>query len=109
MNKEIAAIENRSVGGLREAALLVKADAMKQTPLKTGNLRGSAYTQNAGTKSEPSVEIGYTAAYAVYVHEIAENKHPIGNWKFLQYALQNSVARTLEIIRQAATVGGAKA
>jgi hypothetical protein len=42
----------------------------------------------AGT---PRVVIGYGVDYAVYVHEILTNKHPQGQAKFLEAALNNAI------------------
>ena len=38
----------------------------------------------AGKKVQPSVAVGVTAAYALYVHENLEAKHPVGQAKFLE-------------------------
>ncbi len=43
LNSEIKKIENRSEAGLLEASLLIKKEAVKQTPVDTGNLRNSAF------------------------------------------------------------------
>lgn len=46
---------------------------------------------------------GYSAPYAIYVHEIEDNYHPIGQWKYLESVINESrpymaarVARRLE-------------
>ena len=43
LNKEIGKIKGATVDGLLEAALLIKGDAQRVTPVDTGNLRASAY------------------------------------------------------------------
>lgn len=43
LNKEILKLEANVKVGLTEAALVVKADAVRQTPIDLGNLRGSAF------------------------------------------------------------------
>ncbi len=43
LNKSIEQIRGNSIKGLTEAALVVKADSVKETPILVGNLRGSAY------------------------------------------------------------------
>lgn len=70
MNREIDAIEGRTMGGLFEAGLEIQAASQKKTPVDTGNLKGSAYTR----RGRKGVEIGYTAAYAASVHEMVEQK-----------------------------------
>jgi len=50
LNKEISKIEGATVGGLLEAALLIKGDAQRITPVDTGNLKASAYVIWGGGK-----------------------------------------------------------
>ncbi len=45
----------------------IKADAISLTPVDTGNLRQSAYKF---TEKDKFVQIGYTAEYAPWVHEM---------------------------------------
>ncbi|MCP4475385.1 MAG: hypothetical protein GY821_12635 [Gammaproteobacteria bacterium] len=59
INKEMGKLENASVDGLLEAALLIRGDAQRITPVDTGNLKASAYVMWGGkgrsikSKSEP--------------------------------------------------------
>lgn len=99
LNKELAKINGRCEAGLVSAALLIKGDAQRLTPVVTGNLRASAYVVSAkemhagsfvssklsDTKSHsetmareadrcrrswtPTVSVGFTAEYAYAVHE----------------------------------------
>lgn len=55
LNKEIAGIEGRTKKGMIKAALLVKGDAMLQTPRDLGNLAGSAYTEHNWQTASASV------------------------------------------------------
>lgn len=103
LSKEIRGIENRSASGLAAAALVIEADAIKETPVDTGNLRGSSYTEVIEMENGPGAIIGYTAAYAPFVHEIDKN-YTVGNWKFLQNALIRNEARVLRIIQRSARV-----
>ena len=48
---------------------------MKIVPVQTGNLRASGYTRHTGSGIATVVEVGYTASYAIYVHEIVDNLH----------------------------------
>lgn len=55
--------------GLKKGGLLLQAESMKMVPVDTGNLKASAFTRASGTGFRTNVRVGYTAAYAVYVHE----------------------------------------
>lgn len=55
LNSEIAGIKNRTKKGMVTAALLVKGDAMRQTPRDLSNLVGSAYTEHNWQKFSESV------------------------------------------------------
>lgn len=104
LNRQVLGIKKRTRKGMLAAGLLVKGESMRLTPVDTGNLRNSAYTDPIGTDDNPGVEIGYQAAYAVYVHERTELHHEVGQAKFLETALKKSARRVLSIIRRAAKV-----
>lgn len=104
LNREIMGIRSRSKAGLREAALVIRRRSMELTPVDTGNLRGSAYTETFDGVEGPGAEIGYTAGYAVYVHEI-DKSYTVGQWKFLETALKEKSHEILEIIRKRVHVG----
>jgi len=55
--------------GLLAGALYVQRESQLRVPVDTGNLKGSAFTRFDPIGGKPSYIIGYTAAYAVYVHE----------------------------------------
>lgn len=103
LNKEIQGIDNRTRSGLGAAALVVKADALKETPVDTGNLRQSAYTEVFDSPEGYSAVIGYTASYAPYVHEIDKN-YNVGNWQFLRNSLMQNETRVLRIIQNSARI-----
>lgn len=48
--------------------------------------------------TEPEVEVGFSAFYALFVHENLENAHTVGEAKFLQNAIQENTSRILKII-----------
>lgn len=87
LTKEILKIRGRSKAGLWAAGLNIKAEAQRLCPVDTGNLKGSAYTTAFDTLLGPSVEIGFTAEYAVDVHEHNRN-YRNGEWKFLETAMK---------------------
>lgn len=55
--------------GLRLAGLHLQAESQKQVPVDTGNLKASAFTRGIGAGYQTKVIVGYTADYALYVHE----------------------------------------
>ncbi len=56
--------------GLTKIGLFVKGAAQKNVPVDTGNLRSSAFSKLSSSMKE--VVIGFTAKYAIYVHENLE-------------------------------------
>lgn len=74
LNRQIAGIKGDVLAGLLAAGLLVQRDAQLHVPVDTGNLKASAYTRKKpdAPANRPAVEVGFTAAYAVFVHENME-------------------------------------
>ncbi len=55
---------------LKRAGLFLQRASQKIVPVDKGILRASAFTRNVGgTGWKTDIVVGYTAAYAVYVHE----------------------------------------
>lgn len=103
LNREIKQIRARTKTGIWLAGLFIKGAALPKTPVDTGNLRQSAYVTAFDAPGGPGVEIGYTAAYAMAVHEIDKNYKAQGtSWQFLKKAVQESRVAVLEIIRRTA-------
>lgn len=116
LNAEVRRIKGASIEGLLAAGLIVQAHAQRNVPVEYGNLRASAYTRKS--PEDPStVEVGFTAAYAVFVHENMEqvlkgDPRPSGlgtYWnpggpKFLERALDENRAAILEQIRRRARI-----
>lgn len=151
INKEIGKIEGRCLEGLISAGLFIRGESQKLTPVATGNLRNSAYvvseleTHAGHTKVRladpathmakvgasqaeckaatiPTVIVGYTASYAIFVHEnpragktggvspsgilYKPNKgskrivfSSVGQWKFLEQAIMDNQRKILAIIK----------
>ncbi len=63
-------------------------EAKQQTPVETGTLRASGTVkppQISGTGVTVDAGFGGAAShYAIYVHEIMSNQHPVGGPKFLE-------------------------
>lgn len=105
LNRHIAKIPGKTKAGMKEAALLIQSESMRLTPHDTGHLKGSSYVNSPmeAANGDVGVEIGYTAVYAPYVHEINAN-YRRGQWKFLVTALKQNAKKILEILRKTARV-----
>ena len=55
--------------GLKKGGLLIQRTSQLQAPVEFGNLKASAFTRATGTGFQTKVTVGYTAAYAPFVHE----------------------------------------
>lgn len=100
LNREIQGIKDRSMASLIRSGLRIQRVSQQRTPVDTGNLRASAFTRREGF----NVQIGYTAAYALFVHEDMEAHHKTGQAKFLETAFNDEMAGVLESIRKEASV-----
>lgn len=97
LNKEIKGIVGKTRGGLLAAGFIIEREAAKRAPKDTANLIASRYTMGAGrpfkytspakldsskkhNKPAPIpewqnvVQVGFTSAYALFVHENREQK-----------------------------------
>ena len=61
--------------GCKRAGLVLQAASQKICPVQFGNLKASAFTRDVSTLNNVDVIVGYTATYAVYVHENLNAKH----------------------------------
>jgi len=105
LNKEVRGIRGRTKTGMWLAGLYIKGAALPLTPVDTGNLRQSAYVTAGEGPGGPGVEIGYTASYAIYVHEIDKNyRAPGTGWQYLTKAVRMSKKAVLDIVRRTARV-----
>ena len=55
--------------GLLRAGLIILRCSQEKTPVWTGNLKNSGYVKLTGKGLTADVQIGYTAFYALFVHE----------------------------------------
>lgn len=99
LNRELAKVENLSVRGLYKAGLQVQSLSQSRTPVRFGFLKGSAFTRKEGGLR---VSVGYTAAYALHVHENLEARHTNGQSKFLESALRDT--DVLDIVAKEASI-----
>lgn len=119
LNKEIAAIKGRTVGGLLAAGLIIQADAQRRVPVEYGKLRQFAFTRKAQNNPQ-AVEVGFSADYAVYVHENLQQKlkgkprpsglgvywGPQGEPKFLERAANAKRDEVVDAVRKHAAQRG---
>jgi hypothetical protein len=68
INAEVAKVEGRTVGGLLALGNVVLGRSNRKVPREIGNLIGSGYARKA-QHNPKAVEVGYTSAYALHVHE----------------------------------------
>jgi len=83
-----------------EEALIEEAESRKRTPVEWGVLKGSHETHPVEFKT-PDIEVKITvggptasspegAGYSIYVHELVDNYHRVGQAKFLESTLNES-------------------
>lgn len=78
---------------LRSRAQSVFMESQLLCPVDTGLLRRSGEIVERFGNTEPSVEISYSAPYAVYVHEDLSKRHnPPTSAKFLEIAMAHQEA-----------------
>ena len=92
INASAARQRKAATAALKEAGKDIIAEAQENTPHKTGNLKGSAFVEDRIRQTPEGLvqRIGYSAAYAIFVHEIDKN-YAIGGWKFLENAMNMHV------------------
>lgn len=73
LNRETRLIKESGLGGLLRAGLYIEGEAKKLAPVDTGNLRASGYSRMA-PDGGLGVEVGFSAHYALPVHENLEQK-----------------------------------
>ena len=62
--------------GLKSGGVFLERESRKIVPVQLGNLKASSFTRNiGGTGFRTDIIVGYTAEYAVYVHEDLEKAH----------------------------------
>lgn len=103
--------------GMRLAGLALQADSQNVVPVEFGVLKASAFTRAEGAGFTTIVNVGYTASYAIFVHENVEMKlkgkerrpapphigrywDPAGRGqaKFLEQPFRATVNRTVEFV-----------
>ena len=111
LNREVMKIKARTGAGLIEAAIFIRRDMDKTSPLipigPTGNLRASWFTNpiRGIGKKMIALLMGFNANYAVFVHEMVDKESKKINWsrpgsgpKFFEKALKRNHKKILRII-----------
>lgn len=87
LGKVIRNLTNSKIGlgkelerGLIKAGLFLQRESQLIVPIDTSNLKNSAFTRKkSGTSGlHTEVRVGYTANYAIYVHEDLDAQHTPG-------------------------------
>ena len=112
LSRSVSKIEGATVGGLLAGGLIIQGEAQRRVPVHYGKLRASAYTRKSPKRKE-AVEVGFSAAYALWVHENLQAKlrgqprkdgigvywGPKGEPQFLLKAANITRPRVLEAVR----------
>ena len=98
LNREIRDMKNRTELGMLKGAQVARGEAMRLTPVDTGNLKGSYEVSSDQNLSGPRAAVANHADYAPYVHENLEAMHKNGTAKFLEKAILNNTDEILKAI-----------
>lgn len=99
LNKSISEISSVVEDALLDCGNDLQQKAQDLTPVDTGALRSSAFTETDRQGKNPSVIVGYTEEYAIFVHENLEAHHPVGQAKFLEQPLRENTDKYVEYIK----------
>ena len=87
---------------LLQSAEIVKDESQALCPVATGTLRDSALTGSEVSGDVMNAAAGYTASYALYVHERLDVTHVNGEAKFLESAVKQYEPQYLTDLKTAA-------
>jgi len=99
LNKSISEISDVIQNALLDCGNDLQQKAVDITPIDTGALRASAFTEADRQGKNPSVVVGFEEEYAIYVHENLEAHHPVGQAKFLEQPLKENADKYVEYVR----------
>ena len=98
LNKSISQISDTVQSALLDCGNDLQQKAVDITPIDTGALRASAFTE-AESGGNPSVIVGFEEEYAIYVHENLEAHHDVGQAKFLEQPLKENADKYVGHVR----------
>jgi hypothetical protein len=91
-------LEDKANKALATSAIVLKVRSQIKTPVDTGKLKASHFIIEVENSSGPMFEIGCQTDYAPDQHENLEYAHSVGEAKFLQRALDESITDIRDII-----------
>lgn len=98
-NNKVKDYQNNASKAVYVAGLFLQAESQKIVPVDTGFLRASAFTRVKRDSKGYLSEVGYRAAYAIYVHENLNAKHAAGtSAKFLEIPFNEKRDQIIAII-----------
>lgn len=107
LEKFLKTVENVPVEELQRTADAIKAEAIAQTPYKTGKLESSVYVKVSASKTKQGIDAGASARsergynYAGIQHENKDFNHPIkGKAHYISDPFNHQVALMIRRIRR---------
>ena len=97
--KSISEISDVIQDALLDCGNDLQQKAQDLTPVRTGALKASAFTEADKQGKNPSVVVGFEEEYAIYVHENLEAYHDNGQAKFLEQPLRENTDKYTEHIK----------
>jgi hypothetical protein len=76
--------------GVRQAGYYVFQLTQAAVPVETGELKASGWMRFAGRGTTFTFTIGYSAEYAIYVHEDLTAYHPQGQAKYVEAPMRQA-------------------
>lgn len=105
LNRAIRGIKGRTRVGIRLAAVMIKSESQKRSPVDTGAMKASHYVNMENDSGDfPVARIGATAHYSLIQHEDLSFFHPTGEAKFLENAFKFKAREAIAIIVRLARV-----
>lgn len=99
LNKSVSQISDTVQSALLDCGNDLQQKAQDLTPVDTGALRSSAFTESDRQGKNPSVIVGFEEEYSIFVHENLEAHHNIGQAKFLEQPLKENADKYVEYVR----------
>ena len=102
LQKAHDAILKKQNAKMLKAAIFLLRESQAIVPVQMGNLKASGFVRNAGSVINPDYIIGYTAEYAIFVHENLDAAH--GQAFNLKHAVEIAHAEAMGL--KSATASG---
>lgn len=105
LDKHVKSVESKALKGVVNASFFIERETdttFPKVPVDLGNLRQSFFRETTSTATRVSCMLGYTANYAIYVHEKPNQKfqRPEAGYKWLEHHLFSNKKAILEIIQK---------